>query len=377
MIETNKIKINLQEDKTQVNLTRQFTISNSSSINAVSSSTLTIKTINGLTYIEIPNIYGTKLTIDEENNICLLGRNENNVDVVLSKVELPQDNYINNAYYDKNQKELVLEFVNDEIIKVPLDFNDSYSKDEIDTKITNLYNDINTQIENINKILSSNDVNLDTLQELVNALKDNVSDISDIFNELSKKVDKVDGYGLSKNDLTDELLNKLTSLENYDDTEIQKKIAQIELILTSDDTDLDTLQELVNALKNNVASIGDIFTELAKKANSSDIPTKVSQLENDSGYLTEHQDISGKADKEDVYTREETDTKIEELKQNISLYSQSFTGTIAEYKLAEENGLITNGMILFIIDDDETTLEDDGSTSSILGKGKLGYMLLA
>ncbi|MGN1393993.1 MAG: hypothetical protein ACI4V7_08205 [Succinivibrionaceae bacterium] len=31
-------------------------------------------------------------------------------------------------------------------------------------------------------------------------------------------------------------------------------------------------------------------------AKSVDIPTKVSQLENDSGYLTEHQDISGKAD---------------------------------------------------------------------------------
>ena len=374
MIETNKIKINLQEDKTQVNLTRQFTISNSSSINAVSSSTLTIRTINGLTYIEIPNIYGTKLIIDEENNICLLGRNENNADVVLSKVKLPQDNYINNAYYDENSKELVLKFVNDDIIKVPLDFNVSYSKEEIDTKITNLYNDINTKIENINKILTSDDVNLDTLQELVNALKNNVSDISNIFTELSKKVDKVDGYGLSKNDLTDELLNKLKSLENYDDTEIQKKIAQIELILTSDDTDLDTLQELVNALKNNVASIGDIFTELAKKANKSDVPTKVSQLENDSGYLTEHQDISGKADKKDVYTREETDTKIEELKQNISLYSQSFTGTVEEYKSANSQGLIAEGTIVYILDDDDEVVNN--SSSSILGIGKLGYMIL-
>lgn len=30
------------------------------------------------------------------------------------------------------------------------------------------------------------------------------------------------------------------------------------------------------------------------------IPDKVSQLENDSGYLTEHQDISGKVDKDDL-----------------------------------------------------------------------------
>lgn len=33
------------------------------------------------------------------------------------------------------------------------------------------------------------------------------------------------------------------------------------------------------------------------KANASDIPTKTSELENDSGFLTEHQDISGKQDK--------------------------------------------------------------------------------
>ena len=49
--------------------------------------------------------------------------------------------------------------------------------------------------------------------------------------------------------------------------------------------------------------ITDAFTKtevnnlLADKADKSEIPTKVSQLQNDSGYLTQHQDISGKADK--------------------------------------------------------------------------------
>jgi len=42
-----------------------------------------------------------------------------------------------------------------------------------------------------------------------------------------------------------------------------------------------------------------------------EIPTKTSQLTNDSGYLTEHQDISGKADKSDIYTKTEVDTLIE------------------------------------------------------------------
>ena len=39
------------------------------------------------------------------------------------------------------------------------------------------------------------------------------------------------------------------------------------------------------------------------KADKSEIPTKVSQLQNDSGYLTQHQDISGKADKSEIPTK--------------------------------------------------------------------------
>ena len=55
---------------------------------------------------------------------------------------------------------------------------------------------------------------------------------------------------------------------------------------------------------------------LASKADSSAIPTKTSQLNNDSGFLTQHQDISGKADKSttlagygitDAYTKTQTD----------------------------------------------------------------------
>ena len=43
--------------------------------------------------------------------------------------------------------------------------------------------------------------------------------------------------------------------------------------------------------------IRDLYNTLdVEKANKTDIPTKVSQLDNDVGYLTKHQDISGKAD---------------------------------------------------------------------------------
>ena len=43
-------------------------------------------------------------------------------------------------------------------------------------------------------------------------------------------------------------------------------------------------------------------TDLTSYAKKTDLPTKTSELTNDSGYLTEHQDISGKADKSYVNT---------------------------------------------------------------------------
>lgn len=46
----------------------------------------------------------------------------------------------------------------------------------------------------------------------------------------------------------------------------------------------------------NKVTKANLFKEVNEKIKT--IPTKVSQLTNDSGYLTEHQDISGKVDKE-------------------------------------------------------------------------------
>lgn len=112
------------------------------------------------------------------------------------------------------------------------------------------------------------------------------------YTELAKKVDKVTGYGLSKNDLTDELLAKLNSLSNYDDTEVQNKIKEIETILTSDDTDLDTLQELVTALKNNTASINDIFTAIASKQDKINVDSNNDVLVFNEDELSTHYEVT-------------------------------------------------------------------------------------
>ena len=51
---------------------------------------------------------------------------------------------------------------------------------------------------------------------------------SEVDNLLNNKVDKVEGKGLSTEDFTTELKNRLNSLENYDDTALTARVAAIE-----------------------------------------------------------------------------------------------------------------------------------------------------
>ena len=78
---------------------------------------------------------------------------------------------------------------------------------------------------------------------------------------------------------------------------IQLNLATKHLLLTGDAAKFD-----INTNKDAVPTIKYV-EEL--------VPTKTSQLTNDSGYLTEHQDISGKADKSDTYTKSEIDAKFQ------------------------------------------------------------------
>lgn len=58
--------------------------------------------------------------------------------------------------------------------------------------------------------------------------KDNTYNKTEVDNLLAEKVDKIEGKGLSTEDFTTELKNKLNSLENYDDTALTERVAAIE-----------------------------------------------------------------------------------------------------------------------------------------------------
>lgn len=65
-------------------------------------------------------------------------------------------------------------------------------------------------------------------------------------------------------------------------------------------TTRDTLKEIADAMDENQTVVEALDAAIGTKANKTDIPTKTSELENDSGFLTAHQDLSEYAKTADV-----------------------------------------------------------------------------
>lgn len=145
------------------------------------------------------------------------------------------------------------------------------------SKINKNTEDISTNasgIENNNNYISNVETSLNQTINRVASAESNINTLT------QNKVDKVEGKQLSTNDLTNELLALLQDKYNKEQTDgfinslnnnLQSQINEIRQILSSNDVDFDTLQELVNALKNNVANINDIFTTLNKKEDKSNL----------------------------------------------------------------------------------------------------------
>ena len=130
-----------------------------------------------------------------------------------------------------------------------------------------LFEELKSQIQAIQTVLEVDDVNFDTLREIVTELKANIK----LQELIDKKVNKEDGKGLSTNDFTNEHKQKLEGLQptdvsgllpkgGYDGTGqelkdaidgLQTKIGQVETTLSVDDTAFDTLQEIVTQVKSN------------------------------------------------------------------------------------------------------------------------------
>ena len=154
--------------------------------------------------------------------------------------------------------------------------------------------------QQLNALIDGAPEALNTLKELAAALGDDANFASTMVQELAKKVDKVEGQRL----ITDEEAAKLAGLQNYDDAALAGRVAALEGIKHDDFAKAADLAGKVDKEEGKVLIAQTELNRLAGLHNydDADLVRRIGVLEgiDHSQFLTEHQDISGLATKEEV-----------------------------------------------------------------------------
>ena len=189
---------------------------------------------------------------------------------------------------------------------------------------TNAHNDIRDLITELttrfNALADSDDTTLDQMSEIVAYIKSNKTlvdsittnkvNVSDIINNLTTNVSNKPlsaAQGVVLKGLIDALQTEIGGMTGSSDlsthaSDTTKHITSTERTnWNSAKTHADSAHAPTNAEKNIIVGIQKNGTDLTvnsstRKVNIT-VPTKVSELTNDSGFLTSQQDISGKLDK--------------------------------------------------------------------------------
>lgn len=152
--------------------------------------------------------------------------------------------------------------------------------------------------EHIAAMVDSAPETLNTLNELATALGDDPNFATTVATEIGSKVDKIDGKGLSTNDFTDDYKEKvdsaLQSFEESDPTVPAWAKAETKPTYTANEVGAISYaeaQSLTDEQKAqarlNIGAGEDSFSgKYEDLENKPTIPTKVSELENDIGYIT-------------------------------------------------------------------------------------------
>ena len=172
---------------------------------------------------------------------------------------------------------------------------------------------IKTLTDRLDAVANSSDKELDQLSEIVEYIKNNKSLIDSITTSKVNVVDIVDN-------LTTNVSNKPLSASQgvvlkalIDAITVPTKVSQLEndegylkqhqdLSAYAKKTEIPTVPTKVSAFENDKGYLTQHqdLSSYAKKSEIPTVPTKVSQLENDKGYLTTHQDLSAYAKKSDI-----------------------------------------------------------------------------
>lgn len=161
-----------------------------------------------------------------------------------------------------------------------------YTKDKVYTK-----EEVLAEIE---RLINNAPAVLDTFGEIANALGNDPNFSTTIITMLSQKVDKINGKGLSTNDFTDDYKNQLIDGNNKKHTHDNKSIIDTitQTLINSWNSAYSHISDTIKHITSAERTLWNTVSNKAEKSHThtksqiTDMPTKVSQFTNDSGYIT-------------------------------------------------------------------------------------------
>lgn len=156
---------------------------------------------------------------------------------------------------------------------------------------------------------------------------------------------KVEGKGLSTNDFTNELKEKLEGITPYDPSELEAEISKLDTALNTlvggnASNAIESFNEIIAFLKNvsDTESLSGIIAGINARIAEVEgkIPTKVSELDNDKGYLNEHQDISHLATKDELQGKQNVIQDLKAIREGASKGATALQSIPDEYVTESE-----------------------------------------
>ena len=224
------------------------------------------------------------------------------------------------ALDEKTEIQIGGETPSDEDIKLYIDENSDYAvvytaaqteslinqaAAQIPTRVSQLTNDsdytTSSQVDQrIQQVVGAAPAALDTLEEIADKLGDNDDVIAGIIETLGQKADAADVEALELGEIN--VQSDWNQTDSTEDDFIKNKPTNVSAF-TNDAGYLTQHQDISGKANSadlaTVATSGD-YNDLDNKPTIPTVPTNVSAFTNDAGYLTSHQDISGKANSADL-----------------------------------------------------------------------------